>query len=641
MKKFIFIFLLSAIFSCQHTNASIIYAISDTGLLVSKNNGSSWSADNSGLPAGTIPLNIYISGNIQYLTTRNSGIFRREKQNGSWTSISSDREFLTRSSFTNRGHRKISAFAVDQKDHENIVMATKHTIYASKDGGKNWSKVPMNGLGTKNYITALELDGDEIYVGTSFNGFFTLTKKGFVTVNHGLPGEPYSGNLRFIEEFTSIVKHNNTLYAGFRFGGALFAKSINENRWKEIHKDKNSRFSPGYSVFLQNNKLCFTLGKKLFLQENDLNWREEDVSHYIKKIPEGNISLCAVLNGSEPPLYFYINQKNSLSSKKDTRASNKRAIYSSVWAVSKKLDYYIKMMQKADLNAIVIDMKDDFGNIYYPTSLKTAQEIGAAKQPIRIEQILKRLHDNKIYAIARIVVFKDEKLFKGYNGKYAIQDSVNKSPWRGSPAEYWVDPHSQFVRDYNISIAAELEKLGFDEIQFDYIRFPSDGDTSRCFYSFREDSSTYKSEILADFLLQAKTNLSVPVATDIYGFNSWYSFGNWIGQDMEEFSLIVDVISPMNYPSHFGNRFYMDGPRETRSYRIIYDGGVRSSDISTGAAYIRPYLQGFNMLSPTWSPSYIKNQAKAAGDSGCDGFIFWNAAGDYSMVEKGLIEHNK
>ena len=639
MKKLFFIFLLSAAFSCQPVSAGIIYAISDKGLLVSKNNGSSWSADNGGLPAGTVPLNIYISGNMQYLTTRNSGIFRREGTKGSWTSISSDREFLTRSSFTDRGYRKISAFAVDKKDNQNIIMATKHNIYGSKDGGKNWSKIAMNGLGARNYITALELDGDEIYAGTSFNGFFTLTKKGFVTVNQGLPGEPYSGNLRFIEEFTSIAKYNNTLYAGFRFGGAVFAKNHNENKWNEIHRDENSRFSPACGIFLQNEKIRFTLGKKLFSQENGLNWREEEASNYIKKIPEGNVSLCAVLNDNETPLYFYINQKSPL--KKDSVASNKRAIYSSVWAVSKKLDYYIKMMQKSSLNAIVIDMKDDFGNLYYPTSIKTAQEIGAAKQPISIEQILKRLHDNKIYVIARIVVFKDEKLFKGYGGKYAIQNSVNKSPWRGSEGEYWVDPHSKFVREYNISIASELEKLGFDEIQFDYIRFPSDGDISRCFYSFREDSSMYKSEILADFLLQAKENLSIPVAIDIYGFNSWYSFGNWIGQDMEEFSLIVDVISPMNYPSHFGDRFYMNGPRETRSYRIIYNGGIRASDISTGTALIRPYLQAFNMMSPTWGPSYIKNQAKAADDSGCDGFIFWNAAGDYSIVEKGLIEYNK
>jgi len=639
MKKLFLLFLISTTFSCQQASAGIIYAMSDKELLVSKNNGSSWNTDNDGLPVDVIPLNIYISGNTQYLTTRNSGIFRRESKSGSWTSISSDREFLVRTSLTNRGYRKISAFAVDKKDHQNIVMATKHNIYASKDGGKNWSKIPMDGLGTKNYITALEIDGDEIYAGTSFNGFFTFTKKGFVNTNLGLPGEPYSGNLRFIEEFTSIVKHNNTLYAGFRFGGAVFAKGYNENRWNKIHKDENSRFSPAGSIFLQNGKLCFTLGKKLFLREENSNWHEEDVSRYVKKIPEGTVSLCAVLNDNEAPLYFYINPKKPL--KKDPRALNKRAIYSNVWAAGKKLDYYINVMQKTGLNAIVIDMKDDFGNIYYPTSIKTAQEIGAAKPPIHIEQILKRLHDNKIYAIARIVVFKDEKLFKGYNGKYAIQDAVSKNPWRGSKGEYWVDPHSKFVREYNISIAVELEKLGFDEIQFDYIRFPSDGDISRCFYSFREDSSTYKSEILADFLLQAKKTVSIPVATDIYGFNSWYSFGNWIGQDMEEFSMIVDVISPMNYPSHFGNRFYMDGPRETRSYRIIYDGGMRSLDINKGGAHIRPYLQGFNMMSPTWSPSYIKNQAKAAQDSGCDGFIFWNAAGDYSMVEKGLIEYAK
>jgi len=120
-----------------------------------------------------------------------------------------------------------------------------------------------------------------------------------------------------------------------------------------------------------------------------------------------------------------------------------------------------------------------------------------------------------------------------------------------------------------------------------------------------------------------------------HSFNNFhidYHFGNWIGQDMEAFSRIVDVICPMVYPSHFGSRFYSREPHETRPFFIVHDGGVRAMKLTKHSAIIRPYLQAFNMLSPTWGPGYIKKQLSGAEESGCCGFTFWNAMGNYSMV---------
>ncbi|HPJ39913.1 MAG TPA: putative glycoside hydrolase, partial [Spirochaetota bacterium] len=128
--------------------------------------------------------------------------------------------------------------------------------------------------------------------------------------------------------------------------------------------------------------------------------------------------------------------------------------------------------------------------------------------------------------------------------------------------------------------------------------------------------------------------IAVPISVDLYGFTAWYRFGNLIGQDIEEFAEIVDVISPMVYPSHYGTRFYMNGERRLRPYKIVRDSGLRSLYITDGTALIRPYLQAFNLLSPTWGTEYIQLQIKGARESGGSGFIFWNAGGNYEMVRK-------
>jgi hypothetical protein len=286
-------------------------------------------------------------------------------------------------------------------------------------------------------------------------------------------------------------------------------------------------------------------------------------------------------------------------------------------------------------------MKDDSGYVLFDSKNTTAKEINSIRSNINISKILKSLKDNNIYSIARIVTFKDKMLFLGYSGKYAIKNIKDGSPWKGVPGEFWVDPHSEFVKNYNISLAKELEDMGFDEIQFDYVRFPSDGSVGNCYYPFKKYPDTYKSEVITDFIRLAKKSLSASISVDIYGFNAWYYFGNSIGQDMEELSAYTDVICPMVYPSHFGSLFYSKYPHDIRPYKIILDGGFRSIALSDSSVSIRPYLQAFKMMSPTWGTGYILHQINGAFESNCDGYIFWNAGGDYKMLFDALkIKYN-
>ena len=238
-----------------------------------------------------------------------------------------------------------------------------------------------------------------------------------------------------------------------------------------------------------------------------------------------------------------------------SKSGNKQALYVSWGMIDKNFDGFLDIVLRNKFNAVVIDVKDDHGMINAPVDSRTARELGAIKKT-NIKEVIKKLHENKIYVIARNVTFKDKKLYEAFGGKYAIWDKVSNRPWVGLPREKWCDPYSKFVRDYNIEIARETAKLGFDEIQFDYIRFPTDGPVKRYLYRYREKDDTFKSEIMGDFLQQARKEAGVPVSIDIYGFNAWYRFGNLIGQDIQFLSRFVDAIYPMVYPSHFGAAFY-------------------------------------------------------------------------------------
>jgi hypothetical protein len=309
--------------------------------------------------------------------------------------------------------------------------------------------------------------------------------------------------------------------------------------------------------------------------------------------------------------------------------------------LKKNTNKLIRTLKLSGHNALVVDIKDDWGKIHIPMPKKLLKGIQNPRKNLWIKKRLKSLHDNNIYVIARLVIFKDKQLYNAFNHKYAIWNKHTNSPWKGNEKEYWVDPFAPFVRNYNIKVAQETAKLGFDEIQFDYIRFPSDGPTHKCFFRYKENKDTYKSEILADFLQQASNSIDVPISVDIYGFNGCYKFGNTIGQDIDVYARFADAVCPMVYPSHFGSRYMNRGPRSQRPYNIVYSSGIRSLYLSNYQAIIRPYIQAFNYISPTWGTDYIRFQIDAVNKSNCSGYTFWNAAGEYKMVKKALAQNSR
>ncbi len=620
------------------TNYRLYIATTGNGILVSDNEGSSWSSFNKGLPDKFIPIKIYITGNDKYLTTFSSGLYKLNNSNERWENICSP-DFKRRSIYnTDPGYRKISAFAVDPDNSNNIAAATKHSIYRSTDGGITWKGISLNGLNKRNYVTSISITNNTIYAGTAFAGIFESNGSEFKSAGSGLPGEVYSDSLKFSEQSASLYCDKNNLYAGFYYGSGLYSKKIGQKLFNPVYSTKEKKLdSIIYDIRVHDKKLFFSNGLEVSIHD-ELKTQPLDKYNSLIKIISSRTDIISATISDKSGFYPSISIKfpNPDKKKRSEKASDKHAIYVSIPAIQKDINKYINIAKNSEINAFVIDMKDDFGNIYFQAEEKTAGEIKAQKKPVNVFQILKKLKENNIYSIARLVVFKDQKLWNAYNGKYSIKNKNTGLPWKGAEGEFWVDPYSEFVHKYNIGLAKDLEKLGFDEIQFDYIRFPSDGPINLCNFSFKKDEETYKSEILIDFLNQARHSLNIPISVDIYGFNSWYYFGNWIGQDMEELSHVVDAICPMVYPSHFGNRFYYHIEKSLRPYRIVKDGGTRGVQMSDKSVCVRPYLQAFNLLSPTWGPEYIMYQINGSKESGCSGYTLWNAKGDYTIPYSAL-----
>jgi hypothetical protein len=257
--------------------------------------------------------------------------------------------------------------------------------------------------------------------------------------------------------------------------------------------------------------------------------------------------------------------------------------------------------------------------------------------------------------VARIVAFKDENLWRMSNGRLAIRDSGNGSAWQGyrtvaagaqSPGgrkligEYWVDPYSEEVWKYNVDIAGEMILSGFDEIQFDYIRFPTDGENlAQARYSWADPGMDEESALLS-FLSYARENLDAPISVDIYGANGWYRSGLKTGQDVELFSRYVDAICPMFYPSHFEQDFLAYPPAKERPYRIYRSGSLRNRHFARGLAVIRPWVQSFFLDvaydREYYGDEYVRKEVLGIGDSTADGMTFWNNVGRYDEVPSAL-----
>jgi hypothetical protein len=345
-------------------------------------------------------------------------------------------------------------------------------------------------------------------------------------------------------------------------------------------------------------------------------------------------------------------------------AANKKSLYmpANRGATVDGINQFINLVDKNKLNSIVIDMKDDYGLLRYRSKDPLIQELSYMSQyAVNIEDFVARFKAKDVYLIGRIVVFKDKHLAQYGGGRYAVWNSRTNAPWVGIKGttqvadesgaettqteyydEFWVDPYSHEVWEYNIHIAQELIRAGFDEIQFDYIRFPTDGlNLYQAEYRWKNSGMDMESALIS-FLKYARANIQAPIGIDIYGANGWYRSGARTGQDVEMLADYVDVICPMFYPSHFEQPFLAQTPAENRPYRIYYYGTYRNTLIARNKAIVRPWVQAFYLGvsydRTYYSPKYVNLETFGVHDSINRGFMYWNNGGRYEDITPGAPE---
>lgn len=313
-----------------------------------------------------------------------------------------------------------------------------------------------------------------------------------------------------------------------------------------------------------------------------------------------------------------------------------RALYLSFYGIGSRIlrGSALKLMEETEVNSLVIDVKGDRGNITYKSSIPLASEVGGQKLIIvkDIKGLIKSLKERGVYTIARIVVFKDNPL------AIARPDWAVKTPggetWHDREHLAWVDPFRKEVWDYNISIAEEAAQNGFDEIQFDYVRFP---DASGVVFSMPNTEENRISAITG-FLKEARKRLTpynVFLAADIFGYVCWNLNDTKIGQRLEDLVPHLDYFSPMLYPSGF--KFGIPGYRipVANPHEIVYLSLKRALERAhVSPVRFRPWLQAFKDYAfdrRDFKGQAISEQIKAAEKIGSHGWMLWNPRNVYTQ----------
>ena len=311
-----------------------------------------------------------------------------------------------------------------------------------------------------------------------------------------------------------------------------------------------------------------------------------------------------------------------------------KALYLSFYGIgsTKLREAALGLIDKTELNAVVIDVKGDRGMIAFKTSLPLAEQAHSNQLTTMrdAKAMLDRLHHDNIYAIARIVVFKDDLLATA-RPDLAVK-RASGAIFRDRERLAWTDPFNTEVWDYNISIALEAARLGFDEIQFDYVRFP---DAPGLKFSKPTDMKSRLAAI-SGFLAEARRRLTpynVFLAADIFGYVTWNLDDTHIGQRLEELAPIVDYISPMLYPSCF--QFGIPGYRNpvAHPYEIVFLSLQNARERGIPSIRFRPWLQAFRDYAfdhREFTGTQIRQQISAAEKFGSDGWMLWNPRNQYT-----------
>lgn len=298
----------------------------------------------------------------------------------------------------------------------------------------------------------------------------------------------------------------------------------------------------------------------------------------------------------------------------------------------------LDMLDRTELNAIVIDVKGDRGFIPYESAVPLARECGAMG-PVRardFDELLGRLKAKGAHAIARVVAFKDDVLAR-HRRTWAVTDARTGGLWLDAEHLAWIDPCQEQAWTYPIAVATEAAEMGFDEIQFDYLRFPTDGPLDAARFASANTQSARLRAITA-FLERARMALAstgARLAVDVFGYVAFNLDDTGIGQRLEEMAPLVDVLCPMAYPSayHLGIPGYRNPV--ANPYAIVFETVRRARErTARGAVEVRPWIQDFRDYAfdrRVFRAPELGAQMRGAIDAGATGWMLWNPQNRYTV----------
>ena len=320
-----------------------------------------------------------------------------------------------------------------------------------------------------------------------------------------------------------------------------------------------------------------------------------------------------------------------------------KAVYISAWTAGSPAprDRIISLIDRTEINAIVIDVKDSTGYISFEVNDPYLKDFGTTQKRIKdIVALTKMLHDKNIYIIGRVSVFQDSLMTKKYP-EWSMTRKSDGLVWKDRKGMSFMDPANPNVLKYTVAIAKEAYALGFDEINFDYIRYPSDGNIKDINYHLGEGETRASNmkEFFTNLNVAVKDPINIPTSADLFGLTTTEKTDMGIGQIIEDAIPNFDYIAPMVYPSHFGSGFNGFKIPAEKPYEVINitmkSAVARAVAMGYTAEKIRPWLQDFSIKEGgtlvKYTPELVRAQIKGANDAGINSWMLWDPSNKYTQ----------
>lgn len=596
--------------------------------------------------------------------------------------------------------KEIKDLAVHPQNHDILVATTDNAVYLSKDHGNTWKNLGFSAktAGAKAIAVAdMRIAGKKnsdgsptqeltVFLSHPIYGLSYIhpdrANRKWTDITKGFSAMPTQGQPDELADILPVVKLDEEGYTVTEiYISQTFMPNIFQLNWEKKQAIKiyagtepadtidGLGWTGSNLIYTSPGKISLfnvAAGKNVGIPSDYSSWKASLV-----KVPEPVYTAYIPKNRTGFSTSLVLNELWLLKPEKvyapytSEKLTQIKSLYlpANQGRTKSGQDEIIQTLKDNKLNSIVIDMKDDYGLLRYNTQDPLVKEKGFVSQyAVDLDQFVERFKSEDIYLIARIVVFKDKHLSQYNGGKYAVWNKSSQSRWVGTKGEkeitdeegnvtgtetlyydeHWVDPYCHEVWEYNVAVAKELIRRGFDEVQFDYIRFPTDG-TNLWQASYRwQDKGMDKESALISFLSYARQNIEAPIGIDIYGANGWYRSGARTGQDVELLSEYVDVICPMFYPSHFEQPFLAHAPAAERPYRIYFFGTYRNSIIARNKSVIRPWTQAFYLGvsydKKYYNADYVQRQIYGVRDAANHGYMYWNNIGRYDDIRPDVTD---